>query len=99
MLAMSTHEASPQLTDFMRLIAMQSTTAQHAQQFDGNRTEKFVQFMAHWITNSNKLPAAAAVDKLGDNTLVMTITMDTPAPTGAPPTPRGAIPLPAGPSA
>lgn len=82
------HEAAPDLTDFMRLVAMQSTTAQHAQQYDTNRAEKFIAVLAHWITDNRRLPASATVTKTSPNTLVMTVTMDNPT--------SSAIPLPAG---
>lgn len=78
MLAMSDteHEVAPDLSDFMRLVAQQATTSQHAQQYDGNRTEKFVAMIAHWITDSRRLPASATVTRTTPDTLVMTVTMD-----------------------
>lgn len=87
---MTEHEASPDLTDFMRLIAQQATTSQAAQQYDSNRTERFLTYLANWITNSKRLPATAQVAKTTPNTFVMTVTVDTPADTTA-------IPLPAPP--
>lgn len=76
---------STPLEDFQRLIALQSTTAQHEQQYDGNRADKFVQLLAHWITTNKRLPATAEVTRPSPNTVVMTVTMDTPHPLPAAP--------------
>lgn len=42
------------------------------------QAEKFIHYLAQWITNSNRLPARASVEKTGANTLVMTVVIDTP---------------------
>lgn len=46
--------------------------------FTVRQAEKFIEYLARWITTSNRLPARATVDRLGDTTLVMTIVIDTP---------------------
>jgi hypothetical protein len=72
------------LADFMRLIAMQSTTAQHAQQYDGNRMRKWIDYLAHNVTTNKRLPPATAVVTQPDaNTIVMTVTLATPEQTPA----------------
>ncbi|WP_104182727.1 hypothetical protein [Mycobacterium avium] len=42
------------------------------------QAEKFIHYLAQWITTSNRLPARASVEKTGPTTLVMTIVVDTP---------------------
>lgn len=46
--------------------------------FTAKQAEKFIGFLAQWITTSNRLPATATVDRLGDNAIVMTVVIDTP---------------------
>ncbi|UXA06574.1 hypothetical protein KXD96_28330 (plasmid) [Mycobacterium sp. SMC-2] len=51
---------------------------QATRNFTVRQAEKFIHYLAQWITTSNRLPARASVDKRGDNTLVMTVVIDTP---------------------
>lgn len=51
---------------------------QATRNYTQRQAEKFIHFLAQWITNSNRLPARASVDKRDVNTLVMTVTIDAP---------------------
>ncbi|CQD03738.1 hypothetical protein BN000_00635 [Mycobacterium europaeum] len=46
--------------------------------FTVRQAEKFIEYLARWITTSNRLPATATVEKRDHKTLVMTIVVDTP---------------------
>ena len=46
--------------------------------FTVRQAEKFIHYLAQWITTSNRLPAHATVEKRDHKTLVMTIVVDTP---------------------
>lgn len=46
--------------------------------FTAKQAEKFIGFLAQWITTSSRLPATASVEKRDHNTIVMTVTIKPP---------------------
>ena len=68
---MSSFEPPPILSQLMPY-------SQHTRNFTVRQAEKFIEYLAHRITNSTRLPARATVEKQGNNTLIMTVVVDTP---------------------
>lgn len=52
--------------------------SQHTRNYTRRQAEKFIEYLAHWITSSNRIPAKATIDRLAGNTLVMTVVLDDP---------------------